>query len=73
MFRVTAERRNAWKHVILLEEKELICCRHFSLAQFNEIRLQRGCRFNILLPGATPDMYLPGQENPPGLPIYEEP
>jgi hypothetical protein len=77
MFKVTRERRTVWKNLLLLkdvavDDPELVCCRHFSLAQYNHLRLQRGCTFNILLPGASPDMYLPGQENPPGVLIYQE-
>jgi hypothetical protein len=78
MFRLTAERRRVWKDLLLLEDdtpsmNEMICCRHFSLAQYNEIRLSRGCKLNILHHEALPDMNLPGRENSPDLVIYQEP
>jgi hypothetical protein len=78
LFKITAERRKLWKDLLFLEdvasrENEQICCRHFSLLQINEVRVSRGCKFNILQPGAQPDMFLPGQETTPGHHVvYEE-
>lgn len=77
LFKITPERRKVWTDLLHLEDvatsaNEQICCRHFSIAQFNELRVSRGNKYNILQPGAYPDMFLPGQETPPGLLVYDE-
>lgn len=75
MYKITTDRDNKWRALDLWDtasKNDHICCRHFSLAQYNVIRLERGHTHNILLPDARPDMFLPGKDNLPDLRVYQE-
>lgn len=72
---MTAERRKIWVDLLQLDsdiEDLSVCALHFSLLQYNEVRLSRAFKYNILLESAYPDLAIPGREDDPKLPVYED-
>lgn len=75
LYKVTPERRRVWADLLKLDEDDenlFVCARHFSLVQYNEVRLAKACTYNVLVHGARPDLAIPGCEDDPTLPVFAE-